>query len=323
MYPLYSLYCNASLAFIVMLGYLIKGLDYLLLPILTIELIRLFYYVVHNKNSISKEFLFILFIGFVLVLGTVFNGNQQQAIKIFIYLVSAYLIVLNKVFNVKVFIFGMLASFIYYTVFIQGIVGMFGGLSFYVYARNYTVFVAVFTLFLFIKSPYIINAITFISLSRWNFLSLIGVKSIFSVLLLPVAAYVKIFFYDFDTGVGLKTSSDYIRMLLTRDVIDNLSYFSLGLPSSVIEHRLGLIFTADTYESILLERFSLFGIFSLPLIIHHFRLVILGLNSVGKSNKYALYYLFLFPIFNPLSFAFIYYLFYYYYSQRGKHEEKE
>lgn len=317
---MYSLYCNISLAFIVMLGYLVKGLDYLLFPMLIIEFVRLFINVLNNNYRVEKEFLYLLIIGFFLIFGSLFNTNSQQAVKIFLYLLSAYLIMSNRVFSIKLFIFGLVLAFLYYTVFLQGVVGMFGGLSFYVYARNYTVFIVVFLLFLFIRSPILINVITFISLSRWNFLSLLGVKSIFFVLLLPIAAYVKIFFYDFDTGGGLKTSSDEIRMLLTRDVTDNLGYFLLGVPASIIETRLSLIFTADTYESIFLERYALFGVFAIPLIIHHVRLIFSGLNSGEKTKKYALYYLFLFPIFNPLSFSLIYYLFYYYYHSyyRGK-----
>lgn len=313
---LFIFYVNFTLAFISLLGYLIIGIDLMLLPILLVivlKTLQLYFISLKNRKEnwiIKKDLLYILCACVLLIFGTLFNHNFTLAAKMILYSLVCYCVVYYGFFSLKSYIFSLLLTLCIYFIFLQDTYNQYDNLSFFVYARNYTVFIVTLVLLAYGRSLLFVNALTFVSLARWNFLSLLSAYSKYFVFIILIAAYVKLLFFSFDTGVGLKTSSDDDRRNLTWHILENLDFYILGIEYNVVQTKLDDIFTADSFESLIFERVSYFGIFALPFLILHFRLVVIGNNAKSRKIRHLSYYLFMFPFFNPLSFSIAYYLFY-------------
>lgn len=313
-YFIYKNYINFALAIISSFGYLIKGTELLLVPLIVHMCYLLFTSLLNFAKKpvlFRKELLVIAFSALVLLAGTLINTNVTLALKVILYMLVGYFVVGRGVFCLKSYSLSLIATVFIYFIFLQDQFNQYGTMSFFEYARNFTVFIVVIVLLALNRSLLFVNAITFISLSRWNFISLIGAYSKYLVVLLIVAAYVKLFVFKFDTGAGLKTASDDIRAVLTLEVIKNLDFYFYGVSYADVQHRLGSIFTVDSFESLNLERISYFGVFGIPIMYLHFRLYYFGCKAKSSALRSLCFYLFMFPFFNPLTFSIAYYIFYY------------
>lgn len=282
--------------------FLETGLEIILLIPIFISIARL------GKRTISKSFLYSLILISICIAPTFITGGYLFGMKLLFYAVVANLVARSHLFKPRMFIAAIIIHVLIYLIFFEERYNKFDNLPFFVFAPNYFVFLVVFPLLAIKISPLIIAVLSLISLSRWNFISVISSYSRILALFVLVGAFINLTMGSVDTTLGLKESSDGDRLNLLRFQISTLGEYVIGKPVEIIRadilDRIG--FTADTFEGLLFDAYSLFGVFGLGLVLYHVRLI---LN--GSRNDYgaASIYLFLFSFFNPVIYSFSYYLF--------------
>lgn len=292
---------------IILSGYIIyqfleTGLEPMLLYPLLLSFLRL-----HNK-IISKSL--IVCSGFIIVtvFPTIVTGEFLFGAKLIFFMVVSNFVVRSGIFNPTLFLFSLIIHIPAYMVFFAERFNKFDNLPFFIYAPNFFVFLFVFPLLAIRVPPFVVAVLSFASLSRWNFVSVLSSYSRLWAVLILFGAFFNLTQSAFDTTLGLKQSSDNDRLELLNFQISTLDEYIIGKPLDQIRDdiRTRVNFTTDTFEGIVFDAYSLFGIFGISIIIYHFRLIF---RKNGYRLSPASIYLFLFAFFNPVIFSFSYFLF--------------
>jgi hypothetical protein len=116
---------------------------------------------------------------------------------------------------------------------------------------------------------------------------------------------------EIDTTFGMKTASDNDRKNLLLFQLNTLNDYKFGKSTREIKYDIAefVKFSADSFEGLPFDAYSLFGVFGVSIIFYHFQLL---KKSRTQSLDRSSLYLFSYPFFNPLLFSFAYFLFHEY-----------
>jgi len=291
--------------------FLATGLEILLAIPLVVAARRL------GHSAISRNFLVSILLITLCSVPTFFTGGYLFAIKLVFYVFVANFVSRANLFNPKLFLISIAVHIPLYYLFFADNFNKFDNLSFFIFAPNYFVFLVVTPLLMLHVSPLIVAALSLISLSRWNFISIVFSYSRYFALMVLVAAFLNLIYGVADTTLGLKESSDGDRLNLLLFQIRTLDEYVFG--KSIADIRSDIVdrvnFTTDTFEGVLFDAYSLFGIFGIFLLSYHFRLI--GKVPRGIKNTAGIY-IFLFSFFNPVIYSFSYFLFFEYVIHKNK-----
>lgn len=282
--------------------FLETGLEIILLIPFIVSIARL------RKKAISKSFLYSLALISLCIAPTFITGGYLFGLKILFYTIVANFVSRSHLFRPRMFFAAIIIHAIIYFLFFAEKYNKFDNLPFFVFAPNYFVFLVVFPLLAIKISPLLVSVLSLISLSRWNFFSVISSYSRILALLLLVGAFINLVMGSVDTTFGLKEASDGDRLNLLQFQINTLGEYIIGKPVEMIRidilDRVGV--TTDTFEGLLFDAYSLFGMFGLAIVIYHIRII----KNINR-NEYgaASIYLFMYSFFNPVIYSFAYYLF--------------
>lgn len=282
--------------------YLETGLEFLLLPPLFIAILRL------KNNLISYNSLVCIVLLGMCTAPTFITGGYLFGVKLIYYVVIANYVTRANLFAPDLFLLAFLINVLFYFMHFINYYSVSEGISVFQAAPNYFVFIVSSILLMMNLSPILTIIVTFPSFSRWNIVSLISAYSWKLGFMLFVAAFVNLIWAGYDTSINVKVSSDGDRLNLLYFQLETLDEYIIGKPSEIIKldihHRASV--NTDTFEGIIFDAYSLFGVFGLFLLLYHFRLL--------QARKYhhiysAAIYIFMFPFFNPVIYSFAYYLF--------------
>lgn len=282
--------------------FLETGLEVLLVIVLLLSALRL------RSRPFSKLSLTSGLLIFFAILPTYITGGGLFGTKILLYVLTATSVARARLFVPSLFLCAMVVQVFLYFCFFSEHYNKFDNLPFFVFAPNYFVFLIVFPLLAINSSPFVVALLSVFSLSRWNFVSVLSSYSRILSAFVLLGAFANLTVGAVDTTLGLKESSDGDRLNLLLFQVKTADEYIIGKPVEKIRDDIAsrVEFTTDTFEGILFDAYSLFGIFGLSIFIYHSRIF---KKRVINANKTAALYLFLYSFFNPVIYSFSYFLF--------------